>query len=443
MENYQQSFIRQMPKVELHAHLSGSLSIQTVRELINLHKQSYPKEQIPSNVVDSFAIADGIGKLETEGAGKGFDAAYDIFFAAQFLIDHVNAVELATRRVLEEFAADNVVYLELRTTPRHVDGRMQPAEHITKVLEVIDIMVSERKLMQGCKLLLSIDRRKSLEEAEATLALYLSLRNNSRHGHLLAGIDFSGDARSNDAITFIPLLKKAKDNGIKLAVHIAEVPNEKETAAFLGATAQDLGMAACELYLPLRAACGGRLLQNTLEPDRIGHGTYIHPAVGGSQRIWDLLIDSEIPVEICLTSNVCCKTAKNYSDHHVRYLQAANHPYVICTDDKGVFNTTLSEEWMHLSKSLQFTVEDICKLNLDSVKYLFTDDDQKQEVYNLMVSWYYGFVGYEDAVASIDKTCKFRAFDNNINAKKDNSIQELCNKVRGDICDWHNKNDAK
>ena len=58
---------------------------------------------------------------------------YNTFFAAQFLIDHLDAVELATRRVLEEFAADNVIYLELRTTPRHVDGKMTQIQHITKV----------------------------------------------------------------------------------------------------------------------------------------------------------------------------------------------------------------------------------------------------------------------------------------------------------------------
>ena len=64
---------------------------------------------------------------------KVFDAVYDTFFAAQFLIDHLDAVELATRRVLEEFAADHVVYLEIRTTPRHVDGKMEQIQHITKV----------------------------------------------------------------------------------------------------------------------------------------------------------------------------------------------------------------------------------------------------------------------------------------------------------------------
>ena len=104
---------------------------------------------------------------------------------------------------------------------------------------MIDKVVKDRKLLLGCKLLVSIDRRKSLEEAENTLGLYLSLMNNPIYRHLLAGIDFSGDARSNNALTFLPILKRAQDHGIKLAVHVAEVPNEKETSAFLGASVPD------------------------------------------------------------------------------------------------------------------------------------------------------------------------------------------------------------
>ena len=51
-------FIQQMPKIELHAHLSGSISKQTVRELINLHRQNYPNETIPSNVIQAFSVPD-------------------------------------------------------------------------------------------------------------------------------------------------------------------------------------------------------------------------------------------------------------------------------------------------------------------------------------------------------------------------------------------------
>ena len=111
-----------------------------------------------------------------------------------------------------------------------------------QVLEVIETMVSKRKIMKNCRLILSIDRRRSLDIAQDTLSLYLKLRDESHLGYLLGGIDFSGDARSNDATTFIPVMKKAQDNGIKLAVHLAEIPNEKETCAFLGATSNESGV---------------------------------------------------------------------------------------------------------------------------------------------------------------------------------------------------------
>ena len=54
-EDDRASFIQQMPKIELHAHLSGSISKQTVRELINLHQKNYPEEIIPPKVIKAFA----------------------------------------------------------------------------------------------------------------------------------------------------------------------------------------------------------------------------------------------------------------------------------------------------------------------------------------------------------------------------------------------------
>ena len=113
-------------------------------------------------------------------------------------------------------------------------------------MEVIHSMLSDRKVVKNCRLLLSIDRRRSLDVAQETLALYLQIRDQSPFGYLLGGIDFSGDARSNDAVTFIPVMKKAQDHGIKLAVHLAEIPNEKETCAFLGAMPNDSGVIIME-----------------------------------------------------------------------------------------------------------------------------------------------------------------------------------------------------
>lgn len=39
------------------------------------------------------------------------------------------------------------------------------------------------------------------------------------------------------------------------------------------------------------------------KPDRLGHGTCIHPVFGGSEKLYDLLLQSQIPVgKFILTS---------------------------------------------------------------------------------------------------------------------------------------------
>ena len=80
-------------------------------------------------------------------------------------------------------------------------------------------------------------------------------------------------------------------------------------------------------------------------------------------------------------------------------------------------------------------------MNLDSVNYLFTNDNHKQDIYNEMVSWFYHFGGTDDRTSSNDRKCKFKVFDQRNNDPDiETKVQALCNKVRGHECDWHNKN---
>ena len=57
--------------------------------------------------------------------------------------------------------------------------------------------------------------------------------------------------------------------------------------------------------------------------------------------------------------------------------------------DKGAFDTTLSEEWMHLASTHQLSIKEIFDLNLESVKYIFLQPENlKQEISNEMMSWF-------------------------------------------------------
>jgi hypothetical protein len=50
-----------------------------------------------------------------------------------------------------------------------------------------------------------------------------------------------------------------------------------------------------------------------------------------------------VPVELCITSNIKTITFPSAEAHHFAKLYESRHPVVLCTDDSGVFGTSLSQ----------------------------------------------------------------------------------------------------
>ena len=157
---------------------------------------------------------------------------------------------------------------------------------------------------------------------------------------LIIGLDVSGDPRSNEENELIENeIKKAKSNGLKIAAHIGETKESLQTAP--------------------------SLLSLT---DRIGHGTCL-----------DFDSIQMIPFELCPTSNVLSKTVSSYEAHHFGRLFKREWPLCICTDDKGVFNTSLSNEYYQLTKAFNLTKQQLCQITKDSIELIF-DDDTKEKL---------------------------------------------------------------
>jgi len=96
-----------------------------------------------------------------------------------------------TRDVVKEFAADNVKYLELRTTPRDVPAtRMTKSSYVASVVAAINAAVSLEKDII-VRLLLAIDRRMSPADVEETLKLAESYASQS--DGVVVGLDLSGN----------------------------------------------------------------------------------------------------------------------------------------------------------------------------------------------------------------------------------------------------------
>lgn len=185
------SFIRNLPKAELHAHLNGCIPISVLRQFA----KSYDSN---SSSLSHQDIAAGLYTLEN------FDKLLDIhsFFSAfktiYTLISTREALATATRAVLAQFLESSnadppeCTYLELRTTPRSTPT-LSATEYLDTVLSEV-----ERYPPNQAALILSLDRRMPAHydetataiTIEETIATAVQLKKDGRR---VVGVDLCGD----------------------------------------------------------------------------------------------------------------------------------------------------------------------------------------------------------------------------------------------------------
>ncbi|KAL4585455.1 hypothetical protein LXL04_010076 [Taraxacum kok-saghyz] len=270
-----------MPKVELHAHLNGSIRNSTLLELAR---------ELGEKGTIIFSDFEHVIKKND----RSLREVFKLFDLIHIVTTDHKTITRITKEVVEDFAAENVVYLELRTTPKRNDSiGMSKRSYMEAVVEglrsvsSLDInfccddiekcssdRIEKKKIF--VRLLLSIDRRESSEAAMETVKLAMEMRDAG-----VVGIDLSGNPTVGEWATFFPALKSAREHGLSVTLHCGEVPNSVEIQEMLD-------------FLP----------------GRIGHACCFQ------DQEWRKLKSSKIPVEICLTSNIRTETISSVDVHH-------------------------------------------------------------------------------------------------------------------------------
>ncbi|KAJ4951900.1 hypothetical protein NE237_028732 [Protea cynaroides] len=343
-----------LPKIELHAHLNGSIRNSTLLELA---------KQLGDEGVLVFADVEHVimkNRMSMAECFKLFDLIHVV------TTDHATVTRI-TKEVVEDFAAENTVYLELRTTPKKNESKglskrsyMEAVINGLRAIDTVDVYFTPASgsmeisitppINDSCngstrrkiyvRLLLSIDRRETTAAAMETVQLALEMRDLG-----VVGLDLSGNPVVGEWETFLPALKFAREQGLPITLHCGEVPNQKEVQAMLD-------------FLP----------------QRIGHACCFE------EEDWRKLKSSRIPVEICLTSNLKTETISSIDVHHFADLYNAKHPLVLCTDDTGVFSTSLSSEYCFAAASFGLDKGEIFQLGRDAIEYAFADEGVKKDL---------------------------------------------------------------
>eukprot|EP00049_Salpingoeca_infusionum_P027220 m.31151 g.31151 ORF g.31151 m.31151 type:complete len:389 (+) comp9376_c0_seq1:63-1229(+) len=312
-----------LPKVELHAHLTGSVSSTTIMELL--------QEQGTASQFDNL---EQIIKV-TQSDSRTLDECFSLFPVIHQLLTTKDAIMKATRDVLREFKEDGVVYVELRTTPRaNPETGMTKEAYLDTVIEAMNAASHEYEILAA--LVVSVDRSKSIEEAYENVQLAIDYAGNG-----VVGVDLSGNPHVGEFKELMPPLIHARRAGLKLTLHTGEIDNQEESKLMLA-----------------------------MLPERVGHATFVNHRS-------KLPCFRRIPVEVCLTSNLACKTVLSPEEHHLREIVDNGQLFVICTDDKGVFNCTLTGEYKRAFYECGIPLQTLAASCLAAVEYSFLEDERK------------------------------------------------------------------
>jgi len=335
-------FIRSLPKAELHLHLEGSVDPPTLSELSRRH----PTPLVTTNL--RYRGLEESARVFTEDEARALYAYRDFtgfmaaFKAVTERLRDPDDYELVTYRLMQKLHAQGVVHAEVYISAGVVHWREQ---------EFAPLFVgAERGRKRGEQdfgvslyWILDAVRHFGVEKAQRVAEEAIRLKE-----HNVIGIGIGGDERRAAPELFRDVYSHAASHGLRLTAHAGETVGPES------------------IWSALRE----------LKPDRIGHGLR---AIDDPELV-RYLAEKQIPVEVCITSNVVTGCCASLADHPVRKLFDAGVLVVLNTDDPDMFHTTLTNEYRIARDIFRFTDDELRQLAMNSIRASFLPEKRKQEM---------------------------------------------------------------
>jgi adenosine deaminase len=109
---------------------------------------------------------------------------------------------------------------------------------------------------------------------------------------------------------------------------------------------------------------------------RIGHATRLIDDPALTQYV----NDRRIGLEICLTSNVHTHAVASYETHPLRQYFDRGMNVALNTDNRLMSDTTLTDEYLFAARHLDFTIDELCTIALNSFESAFLPWEKRSQL---------------------------------------------------------------
>jgi adenosine deaminase len=323
-----------MPKVELHLHLEGAIPLPTLWELIERHGGD-ETIRTPAQLVDWFTYRDFAHFMETWVWMIAFLRSYEDFtYAAEAVARHL--------------ASQNIMYAESFFSPsdfrhHHLDPQLLAIAIRTGLDRVPEVEVP---------LIVDLVRDRGPEGTARTLAAITEVADEAR----VIGIGIGGYEAEHPPDLFADVYRTARASGFRLTAHAGEAAGPESVWGVIRA----------------------------LDVERIGHGV----RAAEDPALVDYLVEHQIPLEVCPTSNIRTAVVPDWDTHPARQLIEAGVMVTINTDDPALFHSSLAGEYQVLEQRFGLEEDAIRRISLAGVAASWAPAETKTLLSDRLNDWW-------------------------------------------------------
>jgi adenosine deaminase/aminodeoxyfutalosine deaminase len=324
------SFIQSLPKAELHLHLEGSVTPETLVELRQRHGK-------PSTIAEA----------EVLYQYKDFTGFLMAFKTLTEDLQDPEDYELITYRLMQQLKAENVLHAEVYVSVGVCLWRKQDFAAIFEGLE----RGRERGEKQfGVSLLWIFDAVRQFGPEAAQTVFELAAKYRDRN---VVAIGIGGDELKAPPELFREQYAYGAAQGLRLTAHAGENAGPESIWGALN-----------------------------LGAERVGHGL----TASQDPELIEELAQRQVTIEICLTSNLKTGCCLQLRDHPIRKYFDQGLMITLNSDDPAMFATSLRREYELAQSEFSFTDEHLRELARNSFEASFLPPDEKVGFLNLLDS---------------------------------------------------------
>jgi adenosine deaminase len=322
-----------LPLLDLHRHLDGNIRPTTIWQLAEQNNIA-----LPTTEFNTFIPYVQIQNSESDLLA--FLKKLDWGVAVLKNLDDVKRV--AYENVEDAFSA-GLQYAELRFSPYYMAmNHNLPVPDV--VAAVVDgVQAGMKSFNIKINLIGILSRTFGVKQCQLELDALLT------HKDKLVAIDLAGDEYNFPGELFVEHFKQVRDADLHVTVHAGEAGGSKsvwQAITELGAT-------------------------------RIGHGV----ATIEDEKLMTFMVNNNIAIESCLTSNFQTGTVKDLSKHPLKTFLDFGIKACLNTDDPAVQGIEIKHEFELAQQVLQLTDDDITQLQNNAIEVSFLSDSDKVSLF--------------------------------------------------------------